>query len=354
MRPLQVKQGKKLSYLMLVLIIAIISLSACGGNGATNSSVKNDGNNVNQDNTNQPAETPKKLTKVTQVTNWFAQPEHGGQYAALAKGFYEEVGIEMTIMPGGPQVSSIQQVASGQVQFGMAQADELLVARNQGIPVVAIAAPFQINPQAIMFHTEEAIASASEIGGRTVYIAPGAMYWEYLKKAYDLKDFKELAFTGNFSGFLTDKRSAIQSYITSDPYLLKQQGVDVSFIRIHDTGYQPYANVLFTTEKMIQENPELVKAYVEASMKGWKYFKDNYEEINPVIQKENPDLTLESMKSTAENEIELIFGGDAKTSGVGIMTSERWTTLAQQLANIGIIKNTDEVKHVFNTEFLPK
>ncbi|WP_199620295.1 ABC transporter substrate-binding protein [Paenibacillus alkalitolerans] len=326
------KQRRQLRHLLLIIGLSVSFMSACG----------------------KPADSaaPKELAKVSQVTNWFAQPEHGGQYAALEKGFYKEAGLDMTILPGGPQVSAIQQVASGQVQFGMAQADELLAAREEGIPVVAVAAIFQINPQAIMFHAGENISNAQDLSGRSLYIAPGAMYWEYMKKAYDLNDFEEVAFTGNYSGFLADQKSAIQSYVTSDPYLLKQQNAEVSFLRIHDLGYQPYANVLFTTEKMISDEPGLVRSFVEASIKGWEYYKTNYEEINPVIAKANPDLTLESMKATAENEMELIFGGDAEAGGAGTMTAERWTALAGQLAEIGLIDNPDEANNAYTTEFL--
>lgn len=324
------KRWKTLLYVLTVCGLALIGTTGCSSS------------------------SKEELQKVTQVVNWFPQPEHGGQFAALAKGYYKEAGMDMTILPGGPQVSSIQQVASGKVQFGLAQADELLVARDQGIPVVAIAAPFQINPQAIMYHAEESIQDVKDLEGRTLYIAPGAMYWEYLKKKYELKNFTELAFTGNNAGFIADQKSATQSYYSSDEYILKNQNVNVKFMLIHDTGYQPYANVLFTTEKMIKEQPELVKAYVKASVKGWQNYKTNYEEINPIIQKENPDLTLESMKATAENMVKLVYMNDAESGGVGIMTSERWTTLAGQLAEIGLIKSSDEADKVFTTEFLPK
>ena len=323
-----------------IAIVLIAVLGGCGSRKDSSGGTRNEDVEI------------KVLSAETVVTNWFAEPEHGGLYAALAKGFYKNKGLDMTIQPGGPQVSSIQQVAAGQVNFGMAQADELLLAREEGIPVVGIFAIFQKDPQAIMVHSEAQIEDFGDLNGRTVYVAQGAMYWEYLKRAYKLDKVKEMTFTGNYSGFLQDKESGVQSYITSDPYIFKTKNVDVKFLLIYDSGYQPYANVLFTTEKMIKEQPEIVKAFVEATAEGWNYYRTDYDEINPVIHKVNPDISLESMKATAENEMELIFSGDAESNGVGTMTEERWMSLAEKMVEIGLIPNTDEVKNVYTTEFL--
>jgi NitT/TauT family transport system substrate-binding protein len=121
-----------------------------------------------------------------------------------------------------------------------------------------------------------------------------------------------------------------------------------------DSGYNPYANILFTTEKLIQEKPELVKAFVEASVKGWDYYKTNYEEVNPFIKERNPDMTLDGMKYGAENQMDLVYGGDAEAGGVGYMTEERWSELMDQLLEIGLLDDKEDVSKVFTNEYLPK
>jgi len=295
----------------------------------------------------------KELVKVTQVTNWFAEPEHGGQYAALYKGFYEEYGLDMTIQPGGPQVSATQIVSSGSAEFGMTQADSLLLARQQGIPLVAIAATFQTNPQCFIFHADQDVKDFPDLNGRTVYVAPGAGYWEYMKKKYNL-NVQEMAYTGQLVNFINDPTSVSQAYVTSEPFSLKQQGVEVGVLLHADSGYNPYANVLFTTEKMIKEKPDLVRAFVEASVKGWDYYKDNYAEINPFIHEYNPDLPLDAMEYGSNAQMDFVYGGDAATGGVGIMTEERWRTLADQMLEIGMLKEDIDVTQAFTNEFLPK
>lgn len=315
-----------------LIVMAVMALSACGS-----------------DNDSSLGGEP---VAVTQVTNWFAEPEHGGQYAALEKGFYEEAGLEMTIQPGGPGVSASQIVASGKAEFGMGQADEILIARENGIPLVAIAATFQKNPQGIMFHKGR-FKDLSELNGHKVYVGSGVAFWEYLKRAYNLNDVEELKYTGSLANFVADPDSATQIYVTSEPFSMQQEGVEVDYFLNYDLGYKQYGNILFTTEDYIKEHPDVVKAYVEASIKGWDYYKDNSEEINKVMHEKNPDFKLEAMAYGAKAQEPLVYGGDAETNGVGYMSMEVWEGLQKQLVDIGILKNAEPLENVFTNEFLP-
>lgn len=299
------------------------------------------------------AKETKEQVPVTQIMNWYAQADQGGQYAAQAQGFYKEAGIDMTIQPGGPQISTVQVVSSGKAQFGMAQGDQVLMARAEGIPLVAVASLFQVSPQIILFQKNEPIQTFGDLNGRTVFVSPGSPYWEYIKKKYKLDQVNELAFTGDFSGFLSNKTSGAQAYLNTAPFSLKEQGIETNYLKIYDSGYQPYANVLFTTEKVLKENPKLVKAYVEASVQGWNYYKDHYKDVNPVLLKANPNLNSDLLNFGAESQRDLVFGGDAVEHGVGYMAEARWTTLMKQLLEAGLIKKEVDVTKVFTNEFLP-
>ena len=122
----------------------------------------------------------------TVVLNWFAEPEHGGNFAALAKGYYKDAGFDMTFMPGGPSVSSTQIVASGKAQFGMANGDDILVARQEGIPVVAIATSMQKSPQALFYHKDSGVKDFADLNGHKVYVASTASFWQFIKNKYKL------------------------------------------------------------------------------------------------------------------------------------------------------------------------
>jgi NitT/TauT family transport system substrate-binding protein len=330
---MNIKWVKKSSIFLSIFFLII--LSACGSNGASG---------------DEGAEG--KTEKAKLVTNWFAQPEHGGNYAALKKGFYKDEGIDVTVEPGGPKISSTQIVASGKAQFGYSQAEDILIARDKGIPLVVIGAIFQKSPYVFISHEESGVKDFSDLNGKNIYTAPGVGYWEYIKKKYKLDEAKELSYTGQLNTFIDDPQAVTQGYITSEPFALDQQGVKNSTLLIHDSGFQPYGNVIFTTEKMIKENPELVQKFINATVKGWEYYKDHSDEINPFLKEKNPDLDEEAMKYGAEAQKDLIFGGDAETNGFGYMSEERWKTLQDQLLDLDIIKKDEDISKVYTTEFL--
>lgn len=346
-----------LGILLILLAAACGSKDAPAGTASGNTPAEETETSAGAEPADEPAgagEEKKELVKITQITNWFAQAEHGGQYAALLKGFYEEAGLDMEIQSGGPGISATQIVASGRAQFGMGQADEILFARQNGIPLVAIAGIFQKNPQALMFHKGEPIDSFDDLNGRKVYVGSGVAYWEYMKKKYNLTDVIEMKYTGSLAEFVNDKTAVTQSYMTSEPFTMQQEGVEVDWLLNADSGYMPYGNLLFTTEQYIKEHPDIVRAYVEASIKGWNYYKDHYDEINPFIQEHNPDMPLEKLEYSAQALQPLVYGFDAEEYGVGYMSQERWETLMDQLLELDLLKEPIDVSTVFTNEFLPQ
>ncbi|MEW9698224.1 ABC transporter substrate-binding protein [Paenibacillus sp. SI8] len=297
---------------------------------------------------------PKAAVPATLILNWFAEPEHGGNFAAVAKGFYKDAGLDVTLTPGGPSTSATQIVASGKAQFGMANGDDILVARQEGIPIVAIATSLQKSPQALFYHKDSGIKDFSDLNGHKVYVASTASFWQFMKKKYKLDGAQEMKYTGQLVNFVSDKNALTQGYVTSEPFTLDQQKVEYGTLLNADSGYNIYAGVYFTTEKMIAEHPDQVKAFVEATVKGWDYYKDHSEEINPSIKEKNPDMGLDMMKFSAAKEMDFAFGGDAATKGTGIMTKERWTEVQTQLVDAGILKSAEDINKVFTTQFLPK
>ncbi|PAF33312.1 ABC transporter substrate-binding protein [Paenibacillus sp. 7516] len=334
------KYRQKGSTVLLAAIFSLSTLLAACGNQPTAENASATGGS-------------EELTAITQVTNWFAQAEHGGLYAAKEQGYYNEAGLDMTIQAGGPQVSPTQIVASGKAQFALATADQLLVAREEGIPLVAIATIFQKSPQGLMVHANQNMSSLADLNNRSVYVGTGSVFWDFVKSKYQLGNVKELAYTGSLAPFVADETVAIQGYVTSEPYEMKQQNVDIDFLLLADAGYNPYSNVLFTTEQYIQDHPDIVRGYVEASMKGWDYYKTNYDTVNDVILKENPDFTKEKLNYAAEALIPFVYEGDAAEHGVGYMTEERWAELGKQLKEIGALKEEPDVSKVFTDEFMP-
>jgi NitT/TauT family transport system substrate-binding protein len=335
--------GEKLGVFLLSLSLLLL-LAACGNQETASTKEEKE--------TNDREET-SEVKPVKIVLNWFAQAGHGGIYAADEQGFFEEKGLDVTIEPGGPQVSSIQMVSSGSADFGLVHGDQLVVARNQGVELVALATIYQNSPQAFMFHKGHGVDDFSEMNGRTAFIQPGIAYWEFFKSKYDLDNVNELAFTGEHTNFMQNKESVNQVYVTGEPFFMEQQGIETEEKLISDSGYDPYQYVLYVTKDYLEENEETVKNFVTAFIEGWEHFKETPEETLEVIQEANPDKSMESLQYEMDAAKDFIYTGDAEEHGFGYMTEERWSTLINQLTEAGVL--TQEVKptDVFTTEYLP-
>ncbi|WP_223067735.1 ABC transporter substrate-binding protein [Paenibacillus caui] len=330
-------------WLLAGAALVLMLMSACSNNASNKGSSSAEGGEKSAD-----------LKKVRLIEGWYAKGEDGGYFAALQQNYYKDKGIDMTIQPGGPEVSGLQLVAAGKADFGISYADEILKAREQGIPVVGILAGFQSTPQVLIYHKGQKIGDFSDLNGKTVYIGTGVPYWEFIKSKYKLNEVNEMKYNGQLVNFINNPNSLNQGYITNEPYALSKQGVDVDYLKIADSGYANYADVLFTTEDYLKKNPDIVKAVVQASQQGWSYYLDNYKTVNPLIQTYNPDMTVEAMNYEAEQEKPFIINEETKASGIGYMTEERWNTLMDQMIESGSLTKKQDVKEAFRTEFLAK
>lgn len=348
--------SKRSSAVLAGLVLTVGLLAGCGSSTSTGGT--SGGSSAPAPSTpaaSTPAATaPKTAVPATLILNWFAEPEHGGNFAAVQKGFYKDAGLDVSLTPGGPSVSATQIVASGKAQFGMANADDILVARQEGIPIIAIATAMQKSPQGLIYHKNSGIKDFADLNGHKVYVASTASFWQYMKKKYKLDTAQEMKYTGQLVNFVNDPNAVTQGYVTSEPFTLDQQKVEYGVLLNADSGYNIYAGVYFTTEKFMAEHPDQVKAFVEATVKGWDYYKDHSDEVNASIKEKNPDMGLDMMKYSAAKQIDFVYGGDAKTMGTGVMTKERWTELQKQLVEAGVLKSAEDVNKVFTTQFLPK
>ena len=215
------------------------------------------------------------MTKITLQADWYPQPEHGGFYTALVKGYYKDEGLDVSIQPGGPYVSVEQQVSTGVAQFGMGSSDLVLEAMADGQPLVAVAATMQHDPQGIMVRKDSPIRSFADLNGHTVAIKIGAStWWEYIARKYQLNSVHEVPAMMNVANFVADPNYVQQAFATSEPFFAKQAGIETRVLLTSDAGYSPY-RVMFTTRDFLAQHPEAVGKFVRASLKGWRdYLND--------------------------------------------------------------------------------
>jgi len=342
----QVRRAPRALALALV-VLSVLMLSACGS-GALSGAAQGGGGGGEE-----AAAEAEGPTRVAVQLNWFPEPEHGNLFAAKEAGYYEEAGLDVELKAGGPQISSTQLVASGQADFGVGDGDSIAQAQAEGIPVVAVAANFQTFPQILMSHASEGVEGPEDFSGRTAYIAPAANYWEYLTAEYGIEPKKIVAYSGSLAPFIEDKEAINQGYITSEPYILEEEeGVDVNTQLVADFGYNPYV-VLFTTQRMVEEEPETVRSFIEASMRGWDYYYENTQEVNRAIGEQNRELSLDVMAYSAETERDLIYTDETEENGLGYMSEERWSTIVDQLVQTDNLKEDVDPASLYTNEFLP-
>jgi len=353
---------KKPFKLTLLLLITTVILAACGGKsepGASSASPESAKPSASASQSPaaspsaSPEEKPKDLRKITVQLGWFAEPEYGGEYAALVQGYFAEEGLDVTIKQGGPKVNGRQIVATGNAEFGFAKADTVLQNREEGLPIVAVAAALQGSPQALIFHKSQNIQSFEDLNGRTAFFVPGVPAYEYVKKKYNLQ-LKEQVTDGTLVRFLADETSLLHGFSTSEPITLKEQGVEAEPFLLSESGYDPYEITIITSESFLKENPEVVKGYLRAVKKGWAYYFDQFEEVNVRIHEDNKELPIPAMNEQAVAYKPFVTGGDAATEGFGVMKEARWEENKKQLLEVGLLKNDVDVNEAFTTEYLPK
>jgi NitT/TauT family transport system substrate-binding protein len=292
------------------------------------------------------------LTKVTLQADWYPQPEHGGFYTALAKGYYKDEGLDVTIQPGGPYMVVEQQVSVGAAQFGLGSSDRTLESVADGQPLIAVAATMQRDPQGIMLHKDSPVRSFADLDGHTVSIKPGYTWFAFLVKRYHLNDIHEIPATMSVANFVADPQYIQQAFATSEPFFAHQAGIETRVLLISDAGYNPY-RVMFTTRDFLQQHPDAVAAFVRASLKGWRDYLNDPTAAHAMIAKLNPALNPEWMQFTwqALRDGRFVTGDDPSGAQLGQMTSERWSTMYKQLYDLKVIDTVFDPATAYTLQF---
>lgn len=299
-----------------------------------------------------------ELDQVTFGTSWYAQAEHGGFYQAVATGIYEEYGLDVTIQMGGPQVNGMQLLLAGRLDFNMGYPVGNINAVAEDLPAVTVAAPFQSDPQVLLAHPH--IESLEEIVEKQlpVFIASSAhtTFWPWLQAQYGFTDEQVRPYTFSVAPFLNDERVVQQGYLSSEPFAMQRGGVEPSIFLFADYGYPPYAQTIETRRELVENDPDLVRRFVEASMKGWASYFENPEPGNALIKEDNPEMTDEQIAFGIEKMLEygLVLSGDAETYGIGHMTDERWQATFDFMAEAGLVPADLDFKQAYSLDFLPE
>ena len=294
------------------------------------------------------------LRKVTFQSDWFPQAEHGGFYQALAKGYYQEEGLDLEIISGGPGAGVLLKIAKGVADFGMFRGDDAILAASRGLPLMMIGATLQHDPQAILVHADSLVQSFADLDGRTVIAAVGMTWIPYIQKKYDIT-FGLIPTSYGLTQFLADKDTIQQCFLTSEPFFARQRGAEVRTLPLSATGYDSY-HVILTRRALVRDDPDLARAFVSASIRGWRdYIDGDPTPAHELIIARNEQMTAEHLDFSRQALIDhqLAAGDPAKGERVGQLLLERVQRKIELLQEFEVLEKPMRAEDVATVEFIP-
>src|SRR6266404_3016403 len=308
-----------------------------------------------------PARAQTMLDKVSFGTNWVAEAEHGGFFQALADGTYEKYGLDVTIVPGGPNDNNRMLLISGKLDFFMS-ANTLMSfdAVGNNVPVVTVAAIFQKDPQVFLTHPESKVAKLEDLKPLTLFVSKEGIssYFQWLKSEYGFSEEKVRPYTFNPQPFLANKQSAMQGYVTSEPFAVeKSAGFKPGIILLADYGFNTYSTLIETRRELIDKKPDLVQRFVDASIIGWyNYLYGDNTAANALIRKLNPEMTDELLAYSLNKmkEYGIVDSGDTSRDGIGAMTDARAASFFDKMVRACVVRPDIDFRKAYTLRFVNK
>ncbi|MFN3655999.1 MAG: ABC transporter substrate-binding protein [Pseudolabrys sp.] len=300
------------------------------------------------------------LDKVRFGTNWVAQAEHGGYFQAVADGTYKKFGLDVEIVPGGPNVNNRILLPAGRIDFFMsANSLQSFDAVENNIPTVAVAASFQKEPQVLIAHpgTAEKLEDLKKL---TLFVSKEGIvsYFQWLKADFGFDERKVKPYTFNPQPFLADRNSAMQGYVTSEPFAIEQQaGFKPKVFLLADHGFNAYSTLIETRRELVEKKPDLVQRFVDASAIGWyNYLYGDSRPGNALIKKHNPEMSdaLLAYSTAKMKEYGIVDSGDAVKLGIGAMTDAHWKNFFDKMVRAGVVKGSLDYKRAYTLQFVNK
>jgi NitT/TauT family transport system substrate-binding protein len=290
--------------------------------------------------------------EVRLALNWLPDSQHAGFYAADVFGLFQRHGLHVRLIPGGPAVPIVQNVALKQVEFAVANADQVLMARAQGAPVVAVLASMQTSPRCIMVHREAGIRSLRELRDVRLALGAGKAFARYLQQHVPLENVQVVPYTGSVALFLEDPRFAQQAYVFSEPYVVRQKGADPVTLMVSELGFDPYTSCLITHEDLIRSDPQRVRAMVDSIRRGWLEYFRYPQPVHERILAENAQMDAAALEFGLQALRPLCLPAGQPESVIGSMDPARWQTLCDQLIQLEFVPPGTDPTPAYTNQFI--
>lgn len=298
------------------------------------------------------AASPAAPASVSVRLKWLHQSQFAGFYSAAAEGYYEAAGLKVKLDPGGPDSPAVQLVASGSNTYGVAGADQILLAREKGVDVVAVATIYRQTPFVLMTRADSGITTMKQLAGKKVGVKFGQseeVTYRAMLSAAGMTKPDEVPVKFDLGPFLSGGVDAFPGYSINEALAAADAGKPVNVIGPAGVGLSLYADTIFTTGSEIRKHPEQVKAFVQATMKGWQWAIDNPDDAAALALTYDSALKLPHEQAQMKASIPSIT---PDSHPIGFMDTTGWSSLQDILITQGQMKKRQNLTEVFTTKFL--
>jgi len=289
--------------------------------------------------------------------NWVHDSSFAGFYMAEDMGLYEAQGLSVDLQIAfdeeGNFRDSVSEVASGSAQFGVADSATLLQARADGIPVVAIASNFQRNPLGFVSLAEQDILTPDDLVGKTVAISEYNVFmFEALLAVYDIDPsevniVERLDYTT--APLVSGEVDVIDAWVTNEMSTLDAQGIEANAIFPFEYGVDMYPDVLFTSEEVIENNPELVEAFLAATLAGIQMSVDDPDTAAEHVLSRDENFNIEELSVALSRAVPFFSPAG---NPPGMMDSETWDVAQDVMLDTGVLEAETDLESAFTLAFL--
>lgn len=272
------------------------------------------------------APDPDALRPLRVQLKWTHQFQFAGYYAALHKGFYQDYGLDVSLSEHSATFSPIDQLMGGRAEFAVADTGALLY-RSTGVPLVVLAAIFQSSPSILISRANDGIVELSDLRGRRATLAGGYMNAELMSMLQSVglgvEDFALQPGSTSIETLIDGSTDAFNGYTTNEPFYLNQYGIPHIIFHPADYGVDFYGDILITRESLLESDPQLVRNFLDATLRGWEYAVENPAEmVDLILQHYNTQSkSREHLMFEAQEAIKLIL---PNVVPIGYMNIERW------------------------------
>jgi NitT/TauT family transport system substrate-binding protein len=294
------------------------------------------------------------LPEVHLVLSWYAKPDFGGYYEAEALGYWQALGLKVTLVPGGPNAQIEKRVLTEPFTVGTVPADQVIVDVSRGLPLVAVNTFLQRDGQIILVHDASPVHRMEDLQGRSLFATTGSNFLRYLIWKYHLDRLRVQPHPGSIAAFLNDPDAISHSVLQNEPVYAEQAGVRVRWLSLRDAGFDSF-QVVVATRDLVDRHAEVVRRFSLGAYRGWAAFLQNPEPAFALIMKDNPDINEAGMRQgfAKMKQYHMIEGSGPPGEGLGAVSPGRWAALRDDLQACGLLSDPVALTDVYTDAFTP-